>query len=228
MEITRQELLGMLDVAMLEPTTTFAQVRALAEAAKKEDGGFICIHSLHVKAAAAILAGAKPKIVACVGFPMGVINTAHKVSETEQCIADGAHEIDMVLSHSRFFDGDFKGTEDDIRAVVRAAAGAPVKVIIETSFLNRAQKVDASRIVQNAGAAFVKTCTGFSADPLALYEDVKLIRQTVGPKMGVKASGRMRNYFRLISMVEAGANRAGLSLSGARETVRGWDETHQK
>jgi deoxyribose-phosphate aldolase len=154
-----------------------------------------------------------------------VVDSRLKVAETEQAISDGAHEIDMVLSHTAFLDGDLRRAEEDIRAVVRAAAGAPVKVIIEACFLNRRQKAEASLLVQGAGAAFVKTSTGFSPEPAAMYEDVKLIRETVGPTMGVKAAGRIRNYHRFESMVEAGANRIGLSLPGARETVRGWKES---
>jgi deoxyribose-phosphate aldolase len=211
---------------MLEPTTTFSQIRGLAQAAIDEGFGQICIHSLHVRAAADVLGRSAPKIVACVGFPMGVVASRLKAAETEQAIADGAHEIDMVLSHTAFLDGDLRRTEEDIRAVIRAAAGAPVKVIIEACFLNRRQKAEASLLVQAAGAAFVKTSTGFSPDPAAMYEDVKLIRETVGPAMGVKAAGRIRNYHRFISMVEAGANRIGLSLPGARESVRGWKESH--
>lgn len=226
MDIAYDTMLQSMDVAMLEPTTTFSQIRVLAQAAIDEGFGQICIHSLHVKTAADVLGQSAPKIVACVGFPMGVISSRLKAVETEQAIADGAHEIDMVLCLTAYLDGDFRRAEDDIRAVVRAAAGAPVKVIIETCHLDRRQKAEASRLVQNAGAAFVKTSTGFSPDPAAMYEDVKLIRETVGPDMGVKAAGRIRNYHRCISMIEAGANRIGLSLSGARETVRGWKESH--
>jgi len=226
MEITHNNMLQMMDVAMLEPTTTFSQIKGLAQTAIDEGFGQICIHSLHVQTAAAVLGRSAPKIVACVGFPMGVVTTGLKVAETEQAMADGAHEIDMVLSHSSFLDGDYQRAEDDVRAVVRAASGAPVKVIIETCYLNSRQKADASRLVQNAGAAFVKTSTGFSPDPAAMYEDVKLIRATVGPEFGVKAAGRIRNYHRFIHMVEAGANRIGLSLSGAKESLRGWKESH--
>lgn len=226
-DLSKQDMLQMMDVAMLEPTTTFAQVRGLAEAATKEGYGFICVHSLHVKLCAEVLNGKGPKIVGCVGFPMGIVKPELKVLETQKAIADGATEIDMVLNLGAFLGGESQFAEQDIREVVKAASGAPTKVIIETPYLNHDQKAAASRLAQNAGASFIKTCSGFSPDPLALYEDVRLIRQTVGPKTGVKASGRMRNYHRLISMVEAGANRIGLSLSGARETARGWEETHR-
>jgi deoxyribose-phosphate aldolase len=225
MDIAYDKMLQMMDVALLEPTTTFSQIRGLAQTAIDEGFGQICIHSLHVRTAADVLGQSDPRIVACVGFPMGVVDSRFKVAETEQAISDGAHEIDMVLSHTAFLDGDLRRAEEDIRAVVRAAAGAPVKVIIEACFLNRRQKAEASLLVQSAGAAFVKTSTGFSPEPAAMYEDVKLIRETVGPTMGVKAAGRIRNYHRFASMVEAGANRIGLSLPGARETVRGWKES---
>ena len=226
MDIAYDRMLRMMDVAMLEPTATFSQIKSLAQAAIDEGFGQICIHSLHVKTAAEVLGQSAPKIVACVGFPMGVITSELKAAETQQAIADGAQEIDMVLSLTSFLDGDFPRAEEDIRSVVRAAGGAPVKVIIETCYLTSRQRADAARLVQTAGAAFVKTSTGFSPDPAALYEDVKLIRATVGPEMGVKAAGRIRNYHRFLSMVEAGANRIGLSLAGARESVRGWKESH--
>jgi deoxyribose-phosphate aldolase len=227
MESERDQMLAMMDVAMLDPITTTAQVRGLAEAAIAEGYGFVCVHSLHVRPVAEILVGTRTGIVACVGFPMGIVRTALKVAETEGALADGATEIDMVLNLGAFLGGDSSVASADIAAVVRAAAGAPVKVIIETPYLNRDQKVEASRLAKEAGAAFVKTCTGYSPDPVALYEDVRLIRETVGPEMGVKASGRMRNYHRLVSMLDAGATRFGLSLSGARETVRGWEQAHR-
>jgi deoxyribose-phosphate aldolase len=151
------------------------------------------------------------------------VKTEIKVFEAEHALADGAAEIDMVLNIGVFLDGDFKSAEGDVRAVVKAASGALVKVIIETPFLTDRQKADASRVAQAAGAAFIKTCTGFSPDPSALYEDVRLIRRTVGPNMGVKASGRIGNYFRFAAMVEAGANRMGINLGQAREILRGWE-----
>jgi deoxyribose-phosphate aldolase len=155
---------------------------------------------------------------------MGAVKTATKVFETEQARAEGAHEFDMVLNLGAFLGGDRLEAEADVRAVVQAAAGGSVKVIIETPFLNRQQKMDAAALAKNAGAAYVKTCTGFSPDPLALYEDVRLLRQTVGPALGVKASGRVGNAFRVASLLEAGANRFGLLLEQAREILSGWTE----
>jgi deoxyribose-phosphate aldolase len=190
----------------------------------EERFGYLCVNSLYVERAAALLKGSKSKVAGCVGFPHSTIKTEHKVAETEQSIADGADEIDMVLNLGWFLGGNVAAAEADVRAVVKAAAGKPVKVIIETPYLSYGQKIDASRLVQECGAAFVKTCTGASPDPVALYEDIRLIRQTVGPEMGIKASGRVGNYFRLVSMVEAGATRVGLVIEQAREILRGYDE----
>lgn len=236
MDITRDEIKKMLDVALLQPIATPAQIEALAHIVRDEGFGQICVNSWHVARAAAIVKGPSagvganppwsPKIVACVSFPLGVARTEIKVCETEQAVADGADEIDMVLNLGAFLGEERRYAEDDVRAVVAAAGGRPVKVIIETPFLNADQKVDAARLVQRAGAAFVKTCTGFSPDPIALYEDIRLIRQTVGPGMGIKASGRVGNYFRFMTMLEAGANRVGLVLDQAREILKGWDAAH--
>ena len=224
MTLTKDQVKGMLDVATLRPTTTEAEVESLAKAVVQERFGFLCINSLHVQRAAALLKGSGAKVVACVGFPHSTVLTRHKVAETVQCVEDGADEIDMVLNLGWFLGGNPQAAEEDVRAVVKAAAGRPVKVIIETPFLGSVQKVDASKLVQRAGASFVKTCTGTSPDPVALYEDIRLIRQTVGPTMGIKASGRVGTWFRLQSMAEAGATRVGLVIEQAREILRGYDE----
>jgi len=225
--ITPEEIKTMLDVALLQPTNTAAEIEALARVVSDEGFGQICIKGLWVKRAAAILKGSPAKVDACIGFPMGAMKTEVKVFETEQAVADGAEEIDMVLNLGPFLGGDRKYAEEDVRAVVRAAGGYPVKVIIETPYLSDRQIVNASHLVQDAGASFVKTCSGASPDPLALFEDVRLIRQTIGPDMGIKASGRVGTYFRFMAMLEAGANRVGLVLPQAREILRGWELTRQ-
>jgi len=222
MEITPGTIKQMLDVALLRPTATATEIEALAETVRTEGFGQICVNTNHVQRAAAALKGSSAKVVACVSFPMGAVKTATKVFETQNAIIDGAHEIDMVLNLGAFLGGELALAESDIRSVVTAASGAPVKVIIETPFLTDQQKAGAARLVQAAGASFVKTCTGFSPDPLALFEDVRLIRSVVGPNMGIKASGRVGNYFRFAAMLEAGANRIGLVLEQAQEILRGW------
>jgi len=222
-DVSCDALKRMLDVALLRPTATAREIDGLAHVVDDEGFGQICVNSCHVKTAFDALKDRPAKVVACVGFPMGAVKTETKVFETEQAIAEGAKEIDMVLNLGAFLGENQRYAEDDVLAVVRAAADAPVKVIIETPLINERQKADAARLVQAAGAAFVKTCTGFSPDPLALYEDVRLLREVVGPKMGIKASGRVGSYFRLVSMLEAGATRFGLVLEQAREILRGWE-----
>lgn len=226
MDITQADIKKMLDVALLQPTATPAQIEALAHVVRDEGFGQICVNTWHTARAAAIVKGSPAKVVACVSFPMGAMKTSLKVCETEQAVADGADEIDMVLNLGAFLGGDERYAADDVAAVVAAARGRPVKVIIETPFLTAGQKAAAARLVQAAGASFVKTCTGFSPDPVALYEDVRLIRQAIGPSMGIKASGRVGNYFRFMTMLEAGATRVGLVLEQAREILRGWEAAH--
>jgi deoxyribose-phosphate aldolase len=228
MNLTVDRIKQMLDVALLRPTATAAEIKALAEVVRGERFGFICVYGLHTKLASSVLQGCTAKVVSCVGFPTGAVATEVKVIETERAVADGAGEIDMVLNLGSFIAGELAQAGNDIRAVVRAAAGRPVKVIIETPLLTRQQKVDASRLAQDTGASFVKTCTGTTPDPIALYEDIRLIRQTVGPAMGIKASGRVGSYFRLTSMIEAGATRVGLVLDQAREILRGCEEEQRK
>ncbi|MHB9037376.1 MAG: deoxyribose-phosphate aldolase [Armatimonadota bacterium] len=224
---TLNELKKTLDVALLKPTATTQEIESLAKTLADEGFYYMCVNSLYTKAAANVLKGSSVKVVACVGFPHPTMKTETKVFETDICVTEGAGEIDMVLDLGALIGGDFTRAEDDIRAVVKAAAGLPVKVIIETPYLNRQQKKDASLLVKNAGAAFVKTCTGDSPDPVALYEDVRLIRETIGPDMQIKASGRVGNYFRFTSMLEAGANRVGLILDQARVIIDGWEEAQK-
>ena len=224
MTMTAARIKGSLDVALLKPTATTAEIESLAAVLRLEAFSFMCVNSFHAAAATRAIAGSGVTVVACIGFPQGAVTTDTKVFETAGAVADGAGEIDMVLNLGAFLGGDRAYAEADIRAVVRAAEGRPVKVIIETPFLTARQKVEASKLVQGAGAKFVKTCTGTSPDPLALYEDVRLIRQAVGPTMGIKASGRVGSHFRYAALLEAGANRFGLVLEQAREILRGLEE----
>jgi deoxyribose-phosphate aldolase len=227
MKISREAILKMFDVSLLRATTTAADVEDFAKVAQEEHLCQVVVNTVHIARMVAALKDTPIKVVAPIGFPMGITKTEVKVCEAEHALTDGAAELDMVLNLGALFDGNFKAAEADIRAIVQVASGRPVKVIIETPFLNQEQKVSASRLAQTAGAAFIKTCTGFSPEPLALFEDVRLIRQTVGPTMGVKASGRVGSYFRFTAMLEAGANRIGLSLEQAREILKGWEDQHR-
>ena len=156
--------------------------------------------------------------IAVVGFPLGAMATTSKASETRQAVADGAQEIDMVINIGALKGGDHNLVYDDIRSVVDAAAGTPVKVILETSMLNRDEKIAGCTISKAAGAHFVKTSTGFGGGG-ATVKDVELMRSIVGSEMGVKASGGVRNAADLQKMVQAGADRIGASAGIA--IVRG-------
>ena len=156
------------------------------------------------------------KVCTVIGFPLGATTTAVKAYETRQAIDDGATEIDMVINIGALKSGDLDAVQADIGAVVDAAhaAGALVKVIIETALLSDDEKVTACRLAQAAGAEFVKTSTGFGPGG-AKVEDVALMRRVVGPEMGVKASGGVRNYADVQAMIAAGATRIGASAGVA-------------
>lgn len=224
MKTTANEIKQKLDVAQLKPTATAAEITSLAKTLCEEGFRYLCVNSVHTAWAVERVKGSSVGVVACVGFPFGAVRTSAKVFEAAACVADGAAEIDMVLDLGSLFSGDFKRAESDVREVVQAAQGRPVKVIIETPYLSLKQKIEACKIVQGGGAAFVKTCSGASPDPMALYEDIRLIRRTVGPQMAIKASGRVGNFFRYMTMMEAGADRVGLVLEQAREILRGCEE----
>lgn len=152
----------------------------------------------------------KSKLVAVVGFPLGVCVSSAKVFETEQCVALGADEIDMVVHVGWLKDRQITAVEDDIRAVVQAAQGRPVKVILETHLLTTDEKIAACEAALAARAHFVKTSTGFTGGG-ATVDDVLLMKQVVGDKLGVKASGGVRSTEQALKMIEAGASRLGTS-----------------
>ena len=204
------------DHTLLKPEATSAQVEKLCREALEYDFFSVCVNSCYVGTCADILKGSDVKVCAVVGFPLGACTTASKVFETEEACKDGAREIDMVLNVGVFKDGHYDYIRDDIRAVVEAAAqyGAIVKVILETCLLSAEEIEEACKLSKEAGAHFVKTSTGFGSGG-ALAEDVKLMKSVVGDSMEVKASGGIRDYDTVMSMIEAGADRIGASASVA-------------
>jgi len=165
-----------------------------------------------VALAARELADSSVKVCTVVGFPLGANTTAIKVAETEEAIRAGASEIDMVLNIGELYGGNHEAVRQDIEAVVSAAhrGGAIVKVILETALLKDQEKTAAAELAKAAGAEFVKTSTGFGPHGATVY-DVALLRKTVGPEMGVKASGGIRTLEELNGMIAAGASRIGTS-----------------
>ncbi|MBU5366210.1 deoxyribose-phosphate aldolase [Enterococcus devriesei] len=206
MEINR-----MIDHTILKADATKADVMKIIEEAKKYRFYSVCINPTWVALAAKELQGEPVAVCTVIGFPLGANTTETKAFEATNAIANGAAEVDMVINIGELKDGNYEKVQKDIEAVVAAAKDkALVKVIIETSLLTNEEKVKACELAKAAGADFVKTSTGFSTGG-ATVEDVRLMRETVGPEMGVKASGGIHNAKEAEAMIEAGATRLGAS-----------------
>ncbi len=206
----------LIDHTILKPEATRAQVEQICQQALAHGFASVCVNPYWVPLVAAELAGSDVSVCTVVGFPLGATSTAAKVAETGITLGDGAREIDMVLNVGALRSGDLDIVQRDIAAVVEAAhgGGAIVKVILETALLEDAQKLSACRLAVTAGADFVKTSTGFAASG-ATVEDVALMREAVGPALGVKASGGIRTLADVERMVAAGATRIGTSAGVA-------------
>ena len=199
-----------IDHTLLKAPSTSKQIRELCLQAKEYDFASVCVNTCYVSLAKEILKDTDVKVCCVVGFPLGAMATVSKAFETKQAVKDGATEIDMVINIGAAKEENWKYVEDDIRAVVEAAQGNVVKVIIETCLLTDEEKVKACKCAINAKAHFVKTSTGFSTAG-ATIEDVKLMRKTVKDKCLVKAAGGVRNLKDAMAMIEAGADRLGCS-----------------
>ena len=199
-----------IDHTLLKPDASQEQIETLIEEAKKYDFASVCVNPTWVNFAAQALKATDVKVCTVIGFPLGANTPELKAFETSDAIQNGANEIDMVINIGALKSRNFDLVERDIRAVVEAAKGTLVKVIIETCLLTDDEKVKACQIAQKAGADFVKTSTGFSTGG-ATFADVALMRKTVGPDMGVKASGGARSYEDALAFIKAGATRIGAS-----------------
>ncbi|OLP67005.1 Deoxyribose-phosphate aldolase 2 [Bacillus pumilus] len=201
----------LIDHTALKPDTSKAVIQQLVEEAKTHQFASVCVNPTWVSFAAKELAGTGVDICTVIGFPLGASTTEVKAFETQDAIKKGATEVDMVINIGALKDGDNDLVEQDIRAVVDAAKGkALVKVIIETSLLTDEEKVRACELAVKAGTDFVKTSTGFSTGG-ATAEDIALMRKTVGPDIGVKASGGVRTKEDVEVMTANGATRIGAS-----------------
>ncbi|WP_225744116.1 deoxyribose-phosphate aldolase [Marinilactibacillus sp. Marseille-P9653] len=206
-----ENLKSYIDHTVLKPEATDLIIQQACLDAKKYDFKAVCVNPTWVSYVSDLLKGTDVQTCTVIGFPLGANTTEIKVAETKQAIADGANEVDMVINIGAMKSEDFGFVHDDIKAVVKAAGHkAIVKVIIETSLLERNEKIRACEIAKRAGADFVKTSTGFSTGG-ATVEDIKLMRLSVGPEMGVKASGGVRTLEDAKAMIEAGATRIGTS-----------------
>lgn len=209
--IAPAELAAYIDHTLLKPEASQADVKKICDEAKEHHFASVCVNPSYTKFVAEQLAGSGVTPCCVVGFPFGTHTPEAKAAETAQAVAEGAGEVDMVLNVGAVKSGDWALVERDIAAVVNAAGDkAGVKVILETCLLTDEEKVHACEISKKAGAAFVKTSTGYSTGGATVH-DVALMRKTVGPDMGVKASGGVRTYEDAAAMIEAGANRLGAS-----------------
>lgn len=221
-EMNPASLAKYIDHTLLKPEAKLEDIRKICDEAKKYQFASVCVNPSYIKFVASQLEGSGVTPCCVIGFPLGACTPAAKAFEASDAAANGAREVDMVINIGAVKSGDWMLVKRDIEGVVNAVKGrAQVKVIIECCLLTDEEKVKACTVAKLAGAHFVKTSTGFSTGG-ATVEDVKLMRETVGPEMGVKASGGVRTYDDAVAMIKAGANRLGASsgakiVSGVRE-----------
>ena len=224
-EMSAGSLAKYIDHTILKPEASLEDVRKICEEAKKYQFASVCVNPGYIRFVAENLAGSGVTPCCVVGFPLGACTAEAKAYEASDAAANGAKEVDMVINVGAIKSGDWQTVKRDIEAVVGAVAGrAIVKVIIETCLLTDEEKVRACAVAKLAGAHFVKTSTGFSKGG-ATVEDVKLMRETVGEEMGVKASGGVKTYEDAVAMIKAGASRLGTSSGAA--IVSGGGDTHK-
>jgi deoxyribose-phosphate aldolase len=223
-DISRKQLAKLLDYALVRPTVTDDEVSKGCEIARRLGVAIVSVMPDHIALVASLLKGTDVLAGASIAFPHGSATTAAKVYETEDALGRGAQEIDVVMNIGAFLSGRYDDVQEDIAAVKRVAgAGILVKVILEVAYLTAGQIVKASRLVEAAGADFVKTSTGFAPSG-ATPEIVRLIRSSVRPRVRVKAAQGIRTYEQALALLEAGAARLGVSSTEA--IMQGWDEHH--
>ncbi len=205
-----KNIAGMIDHTLLKAAATAADIRKICAEAREYNFASVCVNSCYAKLVTEELKGTDVKTCCVVGFPLGAMATEAKAFEAKCAVADGASEVDMVINVGALKEGNDAFVEDDIRAVVEAAKPAIVKVIIETCLLTDEEKVRACELSEKAGAAFVKTSTGFSTGG-ANAHDVALMKKTVGDRLQVKASGGIHTPEEAKELIEAGADRIGAS-----------------
>lgn len=214
-QLNPETLAGFIDHTLLKPEASLSDIQRICDEAKTMKAASVCVNPCYVKFASRQLENSNVTTCCVVGFPLGASTPAAKAFEAAEAVANGAGEVDMVMNIGAVKSSDWSLVERDIAAVVTAVhAEAKVKVILETCLLTDEEKILACQAAKRVGADFVKTSTGFSTGG-ATVEDVRLMRQTVGSDMGVKASGGIRSYEDAVAMIEAGATRLGASSGKA-------------
>jgi deoxyribose-phosphate aldolase len=211
--MSQVELAGYIDHTLLKPEAVESQFEKLCDEAVKYKFKSVCVNSSWVPFVAKKLRGTGIIVCSVIGFPLGGMDTRSKAFEARSAIENGATELDMVINVGALKSGNLKLVEEDIRAIKRSCRSTTkLKVILETGLLTEAEKILACEISKKAGADFVKTSTGFSGSG-ATVQDIALMRRIVGPNMGVKASGGIRNFDQAIALINAGATRLGCGSS---------------
>jgi len=211
----KSELAGYIDHTLLKPEAVESQFEQLCNEAVTYKFKSVCVNSYWVPFVAKRLSGTGIQICSVIGFPLGAMDTPSKAFEARSAIASGATELDMVINVGELKSGNLMMVEEDIRAIKRACGSTTIlKVILETGLLTEAEKILACEIAKKADADFVKTSTGFAGSG-ATVSDISLLRQIVGPKMGVKASGGIKTFDQAVALINAGASRLGCGASVA-------------
>lgn len=213
--LTQEKLAKTIDHSLLQPTVTDQGLREGCKLADKYHTATVCVKPYHVKLASELLASSDVKVSTVIGFPHGAHLSRIKALETEQAIWDGAKELDMVINIGALRSKDFDFVKEDVEAVVNVAGKHKdilVKVILENCYLSDEEKITACRLAEEAGADFVKTSTGFGTGG-ATPEDVRLMRKTVSPHIGIKAAGGIRSLEKALEILEAGADRIGATAT---------------
>ena len=200
----------MIDHTLLKPEATREQIKKICDEALEYNFKSVCVNPYWVNFASEILKGSEVSVCTVIGFPLGANTSLLKSFETEEAVKNGASEIDMVLNVGLLKSKEYDLVEEDIKAVVKAAKGKLVKVILETCLLSDEEIIKACELSMEAGADFVKTSTGFNSEGATTHA-VKIMRETVGDKLGVKASGGIRDLKKSMDMIDSGASRLGVS-----------------
>lgn len=220
--MNRNKIAKMCDHTLLKAFAEEKQIEVLCREAVENKVASVCVNPCYVAKAAQLLKGSDVRVCTVIGFPLGANTSDTKAFETRDAISKGAEEVDMVINVGALKSGHMDLVYEDIKAVVDAAAGVLTKVIIETCYLTDEEKREVCLLAKKAGADFVKTSTGFGTGG-ATAHDVRLMKETVGDSMKVKASGGMRTYEDVLPVLEAGADRLGVS---ATLEILAWAEAH--
>lgn len=208
-----------IDHTLLKATATPLDIKNLCVEAKENEFYAVCVNGCYVGLAASMLKDSQVKVAAVIGFPLGAMSTEVKIAEAMDCIENGADEIDMVINIGLLKAEHFKAVEDEISAIKKAIGNAVLKVIIETCYLTNDEKKAACKAAMNAKADFVKTSTGFGTAG-ATPEDVKLMKEVVGDKLQIKASGGIKDKATALEYIELGVTRLGTSAGIELVTIK--------